>query len=217
MSRTYFEEIAEQWDDIRSGFFPEAVRDEALAAAQVEVGRQAADVGAGSGFMTHALLSAGLSVIAVDPSPAMIEVMRAKYGDAQVEYRMGTAEALPLKTSEVDYAFANMMLHHAEDPVLAIHEMARALKPGGLLTITDLDSHTHQFLIDEHHDRWMGFARGDIAAWFSEAGLTAIEVVGAGCSCCATSSCGTCSSTISIFRASGRKPALNDGDGWLHL
>lgn len=204
-SRAYFDEVAENWDMMRESFFPEAVRDEALAKAGVRAGEIAADIGAGSGFITEALLNAGLRVIAVDQSESMLRVMRQKFGDAPVDYRVGSSQALPLQDGEVDYALANMYLHHVEDPAAAIREMARTLKPGGCLVITDLDTHDFQFLVDEHHDRWMGFAREDVSRWFVEAGLSAVEVTDAGCDCCATSACGTCDASVSIFLASGRK------------
>ena len=54
--------------------------------------------------------------------------------------------------------------------------MARALKPGGTLVITDADSHTHEWLRTEQHDRWLGFARADISRWFQDAGLEEVAV-----------------------------------------
>lgn len=75
---------------------------------------------------------------------------------------MGEAGSLPIPDETVDYAFANMYLHHVEDPPQAILEMARIIKPGGILVITDLDKHSNEFLRQEHNDRWMGFVRDDI-------------------------------------------------------
>ena len=120
---------------------------------------------------------------------------------------MGEAESLPLDAASVDYAFANMFLHHVEDPAATIKDMARTLKPGGKLVITDLDEHTHEFLREEQHDRWLGFKREAVAAWFEAAGLTNVIVdCIEGEECCATSC--TCSdehAEISIFVASGQK------------
>ena len=47
---------------------------------------------------------------------------------------------------------ANMYLHHVEEPLSAIKEMIRFLKPGRKLVITDLYEHNLDFLIKEHHD-----------------------------------------------------------------
>ncbi|VVB68911.1 Methyltransferase domain protein [uncultured archaeon] len=84
-----------------------------------------------------------------------------------------------------------MYLHHVEVPPEAIKEMARILKPGGMLVITDLDEHCFEFLKREHNDHWMGFSRDDIRRWFEGAGLRDIAIGCVGENCCASSSCGS--------------------------
>jgi ubiquinone/menaquinone biosynthesis C-methylase UbiE len=191
---------------MRQSFFSEAVRDKAMAVAVVQAGTVAADIGAGSGFITAGLIQQGAKVIAVDQSEAMLAAMKAKFeGIKGIDYRVGEAEALPIPSDAVDYAFANMYLHHVESPGDAIKEMARTLKPGGRLVITDLDEHTFEFLKVEHHDRWMGFKREDVQRWFEEAGLSHVVVDCVGENCCAESSCGCESASVSIFVASGEK------------
>ncbi len=204
-SKQYFDDVADRWDQMRRAFFPDEVRDAALNAAQVTAGKVAADIGAGTGFITEALLAAGLRVIAVDQSPAMLEVMKDRFGAENLTYHLGSAEALPIEANAVDYAFANMYLHHVEDPAVAIREMARTLAPGGTLVITDLDEHDYLFLAEEQHDRWLGFKREDVQRWFEEAGLSHVAVQCVGSNCCTTSGCGTQQAQISIFIATGVK------------
>jgi len=205
-SRKYFETVAPKWDALRQGFFSETVREKAFEAAGAIAGKIAADIGAGSGFVTEGLLRRGLRVIAVDRSEAMLEEMKRKFGaGAAVEYRLGEAESLPLADASVDYAFANMVLHHVESPPVAIREMARILKPGGRLVITDLDHHDFDFLHTEHCDRWMGFDRPDVARWLVEAGLTEVSIDCVGENCCAASQSGCGEAAVSIFVASGMK------------
>ncbi len=71
-SKDYFDCVADAWDDMRKNFFPEAVRDRALDVADVRAGKLAAEIGAGTGFMTEALLARGLEVVAVDQSRSML-------------------------------------------------------------------------------------------------------------------------------------------------
>jgi ubiquinone/menaquinone biosynthesis C-methylase UbiE len=205
-SEDYFDRVASQWDSMRQSFFSDSVREKALALAGVVAGRTAADLGAGSGFISEALLGAGLKVIAVDQSPAMIALMREKFSAVQdIEYRVGEAESLPVADASVDYAFANMYLHHVEDPLVGIREMVRILKPGGRLVITDLDSHTHQFLATEHHDRWLGFDRGEVAKWLAEVGLSDVVVGDIQERCTSDSESGAETASITIFAASGTR------------
>jgi len=220
-SRKYFETVAPKWDALRQGFFSETVREKAFEAAGAVIGKIASDIGAGSGFVTEGLLMRGLRVIAVDRSEAMLEEMRRKFGDgAAVDYRIGEAESLPLADASVDYAFANMVLHHVESPPVAIREMARIVKPGGKLIITDLDRHDFEFLRTEHCDRWMGFDRPDVVLWMSEAGLQDIQIDCVGENCCAASQSGCGEAAVSIFVACGirrrRAPVHPGRDGNPH-
>lgn len=72
-SKIYFKEVANLWDTMRTGFFSEAVREKAYDMAAVKEGQLAADIGAGTGFVTDGLLQMGLKVIAVDQSEEMLE------------------------------------------------------------------------------------------------------------------------------------------------
>ena len=205
-SRQYFDTVAPQWDNLREGFFSEAVRERAFDAAGAVAGKIAADIGAGSGFITEGLLKRGLRVIAIDRSGAMLGEMKKKFGPGSaVEYRVGEAESLSLDDGSVEYVFANMCLHHVESPPAAIREMTRILKPGGKLIITDLDRHDFDFLRTEHCDRWMGFDRPDVARWFAEAGLVDVKIDCVGENCCAASQSGCGKAAVSIFVASGMK------------
>ena len=205
-SKDYFDQVADRWDNLQASFYSETVRDRALATAAVRAGDIAADIGCGSGFITEGLIRAGLHVIAVDQSEAMLAAMKRKFaGIAEVDYRCGEAEQLPVCDDAVDYVFANMCLHHVERPPMVIKEMARILKPGGTLVITDLDSHTSEFLRDEHRDRWLGFDRGDIRGWFTAAGLGRVAVDCVGERCCAPSDSGSEAASVNIFVASGKK------------
>jgi ubiquinone/menaquinone biosynthesis C-methylase UbiE len=97
-SRRYFDVVAQQWDKMREAFFSDAVRDKAISLAGVKPERLAADIGAGTGFMTEGLIQRGLRVIAVDQSEAMLREMGKKFqGIDRFDYRPGEAENLPIE------------------------------------------------------------------------------------------------------------------------
>lgn len=205
-SQEYFNNVSEQWDNMRTEFFGNIVRVKAYEAAKVEKGKVAADIGAGTGFITEGLLEKEIKVIAVDQSEDMINIMKKKFkNNSDVKYVLAEGSRLPVDDDTVNYAMANMYLHHAQDPSSAIKEMTRIVKPGGMVVITDLDEHNFEFLRTEQFDRWLGFKRDDIKRWFVEAGLKNVTIDCVGGSCSTTSSSENQSASISIFIAYGEK------------
>lgn len=205
-SKDYFEKVADQWDRMRKGFFTEKVRKVAVAKADIKAGKLAADIGAGTGFITEELIQNGVKVIAIDQSEAMLEEMKKKFDQYDsVEYRIGDFNNLPIQDGTVDYVFANMYLHHVDLPQVAIEEMTRVLRPGGKVVITDMDEHNFEFLSKEHHDRWLGFKREDVESWFRNAGLKNVRVECVEEECCANSvECGE-KASVNLFVAYGEK------------
>ncbi|HSD82426.1 MAG TPA: class I SAM-dependent methyltransferase [Anaerolineae bacterium] len=204
-SNPYFAEVAGQWDEIRSGYFTEHMRDAAIAKAQLPPNAIVADVGTGTGFVARGLAERASHVTGFDASPDMLAVARRNLAQfANVEFREATGDQLPVVNETFDGVFANMFLHHAPDPAKTIKELARTLKLNGVLCITDLDTHDHAWQREQMADLWLGFERDDIRRWYADAGLHDIDVDCAEGSCCATAPDGT-QEPLSIFVAIGRK------------
>ncbi|WP_149084803.1 MULTISPECIES: class I SAM-dependent methyltransferase [Microbacterium] len=93
--------------------------------------RRVADVGAGTGKLTRALVGAAdAEVVAIDPDPAMLAALREAVPG--VPTFVGTAEALPLPDASVDAVVLGQAWHWVE-PIAASAEIGRALRQGGVL------------------------------------------------------------------------------------
>lgn len=92
--------------------------------------RNVLDLGAGTGKLTTRLVERGLDVVAVDPIPEMLEVLRASLPKTLA--LLGTAEEIPLDDNSVDAVLVAQAWHWV-DPERAIPEVARVLRPGGRL------------------------------------------------------------------------------------
>jgi ubiquinone/menaquinone biosynthesis C-methylase UbiE len=206
-SAEYFEQVADRWDTLRSGYFQETVREAAIARAYLRPEMVVADIGSGTGFMTAGLAPLVSQVYAVDGSPAMLEAARRSLAElANVVYRLADGAALPFEDGSLDAVFANMYLHHCPDPQAAIVEMVRVLRPGGRLVLTDLDRHDHEWMRKEMADEWLGFDRGQVKAWLRGAGLVNLIVDCTSQSCCAASQDDPgAAADISVFVATGSR------------
>ncbi|WP_432510451.1 class I SAM-dependent methyltransferase [Kineococcus sp. SYSU DK001] len=91
--------------------------------------RRVLDLGAGTGKFTEALVRRGHEVVAVEPSTRMLAELTARL---DVEAHEGTAEATGLPDGSVD-AVVVAQAWHWVDPVRAVPEVARVLRPGGTL------------------------------------------------------------------------------------
>lgn len=211
----YFDTVADQWDQMRAGYFDESVREAAIAKANLRPDMVVADVGTGTGYMATGLAPLVHKVYGVDASAEMLRVaeenMR-QQGLTNVEFKTGDGLNLPFEDNSLDAVFANMYLHHIGEPPLAIAEMVRVLKPGGVLVITDEDEHEHAWLHEEMDDVWLGFDRDQIRRWFVEADLKEVAVDCTGSDCCAESAEGE-SAAVSVFVAKGIKSGDKAGEG----
>ncbi len=176
-SSEYFGQVAGKWDQIRSGYYGDEVRAAAIRKAYLRPEMVVADVGAGTGYISAGLAPLVRRVYVLDGSPAMLEVARQnlKQYDNLV-FQEADGLRLPLPDESLDAVFANMYLHHCPDPLAAIQEMVRLIRPGGRLIITDMDTHPYEWMKAEMADIWQGFERSQVRAWFEEAGLVNVIV-----------------------------------------
>lgn len=112
-----------------------------LDAARVETGHRILDVACGTGVLARAAAQRGGGtgrVVGVDPSSGMLTVARRL--SKEIDWRQGTAEALPTADASFDRVVSQFGMMFFSDRARAVDEMLRSLVPGGRLAIAVWDS-----------------------------------------------------------------------------
>ncbi|HCF4749156.1 TPA: class I SAM-dependent methyltransferase [Pseudomonas aeruginosa] len=140
------------------------------------------DLGCGAGHVSFQVAALAGEVVAYDLSAEMLAVVAqsaAKRGMANIRTEQGKAESLPFADGEFDFVFSRYSTHHWRDVGLALREVRRVLKPGGVAIFVDVAApgqalpdtflQTVELLRDTSHVR--NYSPAEWARLSGEAGL----------------------------------------------
>ncbi len=166
------------------------------ATANLRAGEVVVDLGCGGGldvFLAAAKVGPAGKAIGIDMTPDMLDLARRNAargnngrGFANVEFHQATIDKLPLPAASVDCVISNCVINLAPDKAAVFREIARVLKPGGRLAVSDialkkpLPGEIEQDLI-----AYVGCIAGalpitEYKRQLSAAGFAAVEVIDSG-------------------------------------
>jgi demethylmenaquinone methyltransferase/2-methoxy-6-polyprenyl-1,4-benzoquinol methylase len=90
------------------------------------------DVATGTGLVAEELLRRGFTVTGVDQSPEMLARARERFGP-RIELVASSAERLPFTEASFDHLTVTYLLRYVEDPAATLGELARVVRPGGVV------------------------------------------------------------------------------------
>ncbi len=131
------------------------------AIAGLKPGETVLDLGSGGGidcFLAAKMVGPTGRVIGVDMTDSMLELARqnkAKLGLANVEFRKGEIEALPVESNTVDVIISNCVINLSPDKEAVFREAFRVLKPGGRFSVSDMVT----------EGEWSDQLKANVGAW----------------------------------------------------
>ncbi|MCJ2187022.1 ArsR/SmtB family transcription factor [Novosphingobium beihaiensis] len=174
-AEAYFARHAQEWDTLRLLYGA----DEPVEAALLEALNGASlggllDIGTGTGRMAELLSERAAHVTALDKSPEMLRIARARLQSlpaSKVDLVQGDFTGLPFGAAAFDTVLFHQVLHYAQDPGAVLAEAARVLRPSGRIAVVDFAAHDREELRERHAHARLGFSDEQMLTLLSEAGL----------------------------------------------
>ncbi|WP_295498739.1 metalloregulator ArsR/SmtB family transcription factor [Sphingorhabdus sp. EL138] len=182
MAAQYFAAHADEWDSLRSLHIADSEVEARLAQVlhSAPLGR-VLDVGTGTGRIVELFAADSRRLVAIDSSPEMLRLARAKIANlspeiaSKIDIKLGDFNNLPVGAGEFDTAIFHQVLHYAQHPEAVIAEAIRTLAPGGRLVIVDFAAHDLEELRTVHAHARLGFSDDFMKKAFISHGLQMVH------------------------------------------
>ena len=140
-------------------------------------GAEVLEVAPGPGFFAVELAKRGFRVTGLDISHTMVEIARENRGDLEIDFRQGDITHAPFADESFDFLVCQAAFKNFRQPVTALNEMHRVLRPGGFAVIHDLNHEATSADIGREVDRMnvgalSGFTVRHTLAWLRRRAFT---------------------------------------------
>jgi ubiquinone/menaquinone biosynthesis C-methylase UbiE len=158
------------WYARNTGKDLEPFRQEARdAAAELPSGSRVLEVAPGPGYWSVELAKKGsYQIVGLDISESLVKIAtdNARKAGVDVEFRRGNASAMPFDSSSFDFIYCRAAFKNFSEPIAALDEMYRVLKPGGKAVIVDLRKDTPIGEINSAVDQMrLGWINSRLTKW----------------------------------------------------
>ncbi len=180
-AQDYFQQVAKNWDSIRSMHVAEQQLEQALCeVVGDDFSGDLLDIGTGAGRILELFADRVCRGVGVDMSNGMLAVARSNLerDDRQhIHVRKGDMYQLPMNDEGFDLAILHMVLHYSDNPAEVIREAARILRPSGRLIVVDFATHAEEYLRSDYQHYRLGFADTEICQYFESADIKTHRVI----------------------------------------
>ncbi|PSQ08733.1 SAM-dependent methyltransferase [Halobacteriales archaeon QS_7_68_65] len=140
-ARVFYKYLSRVYDEINPFVWNERMRTEAIDLLDLQADDRVLDVGCGTGFATEGLLERTERVHGLDQSRHQLERAWAKFGKTdRVRFYRGDAERLPFGDDAFDAVWSSGSIEYWPDPVAALREFRRVVRPGGGVLVVGPDA-----------------------------------------------------------------------------
>ncbi|ELZ03988.1 methyltransferase domain-containing protein [Natrialba asiatica] len=136
-ARLFYKYLSTVYDRVNPFIWNEEMREDALSLLEFDSEMTVLDLGCGTGFATEGLLDHVEEVYALDQSSHQLEQAYAKFGKRAppIHFHRGDAERLPFASDTFDVVWSSGSIEYWPNPILALREIRRVLKPGGQVLV----------------------------------------------------------------------------------
>lgn len=156
--KSYYNDFSKTYDQPRSTGYHKLIDDLEFGILQPRVaGQRVLEVGCGTGLLLERVAPLAKSAVGVDLSPGMLVHARTR----GLTVHEGSATALPFDDASFDLAYSFKVLAHVADITVALSEMTRVVRPGGLIIAEFYNRNSLRFLARKLSERTGGRSIGD--------------------------------------------------------